>query len=433
MQGPFPFDVWHLIASELDYHSHFALAAVNKDMWRRLSPKVKEWQNKGLEDAMVDAMFKRDERLVDQLLHKLDSRQYDGINVKRLMFIAIETNMVTALIKCGNLCLMTEDMVCACIEHGCDYFTHSKYLLLYPLKNRITDVLCTSIRNNGLFEKELWDIWYKYQQDTLGIEDILIGAARAKRIDILDQFENHPEAEWDWPLYWAAYEQNHNVCKWLLERGHFVDINHDIGQAARQGNEQIVNLFLEHGADDYEFAMCKAARGGHTFLVQKFIDLGARDFSRALAYAAKGGHKSVCDFLILKSSKNLDFRNAFLGALSSESIELVEIMYSLMIHTNSSLVLKDEDFVYKMYNNVLKADFIDGLHFLLTHSDDFQVPKHVLSMANAHSADECLRWLNDLMGVMLKSRHLYSNSITNSTRYHHYDAIALQDEIECWH
>lgn len=89
MQGPFPFDVWHLIASKLDYYSHFALAAVNKSMWRRLSLKVKEWQNKGLEDAMVDAMFKRDERLVDQLLHKLDSRQYDGINVKRLMFIAI--------------------------------------------------------------------------------------------------------------------------------------------------------------------------------------------------------------------------------------------------------------------------------------------------------------------------------------------------------
>lgn len=249
----------------------------------------------------------------------------------------------------------------------------------------------------------------------------------------MEQLENHPDADWDWPLYWAAYDQNYDVCKWLLERGHFVDINHDIGQAARQGNEQIVNLFLEHGADDYEFAMCKAARGGHTFLVQKFIDLGACDFSRALAYAAKGGHKSVCDFLILKSSKNLDFRNAFLGALYSESIELVEIMYSLMMHTNSSLPLKDEYFVHEMYNNVLKADFLGGLQFLLSHSEDFQVPKYVLIMANAHSADKCLRWLSNLKRPVSKLHCLYSYPVTNSTLYHHYDAIALQDEIEEWH
>lgn len=89
--------------------------------------------------------------------------------------------MVTALLKFGNVRLMTEEMVCACIEHGCDYFTHSKYpllyLLLYPLRYNVTDALCASIRNKGLFEKELWGLYYEFRQQTPNIEDILIAAA----------------------------------------------------------------------------------------------------------------------------------------------------------------------------------------------------------------------------------------------------------------
>ena len=80
-------------------------------------------------------------------------------------------------------------------------------------------------------------------------------------------------------------------------------LNRALNIASKNGNVQIVNYLLNHGADDMEEGLQGAAKGGHEDLVDFFINKGANNWSLALVDAITGGHKNIISKLIPKVDK----------------------------------------------------------------------------------------------------------------------------------
>ena len=55
--------------------------------------------------------------------------------------------------------------------------------------------------------------------------------------------------------------------------------------AVRAGHTNIVELMLEAGADDYNWAASEAAKNGYTDIVKLMLDMGATNYREALYYA----------------------------------------------------------------------------------------------------------------------------------------------------
>ena len=72
----------------------------------------------------------------------------------------------------------------------------------------------------------------------------------------------------------------------------------DLYDAGKAGRRDMVELFINWGATDWNMGMYGAARGGHKELVEFFIERGATDWNRGMNGAAQGGHKELVDFFI---------------------------------------------------------------------------------------------------------------------------------------
>jgi hypothetical protein len=65
------------------------------------------------------------------------------------------------------------------------------------------------------------------------------------------------------------------------------------------GHKELVDFFIEKGANDWDDGMYGAAEGGHKELVDFFIQKGADWWNGGMYGAAKGGHKELVDFFKL--------------------------------------------------------------------------------------------------------------------------------------
>jgi hypothetical protein len=76
----------------------------------------------------------------------------------------------------------------------------------------------------------------------------------------------------------------------------------------------LIDFFIEKGANNWNLGMCGAAEGGHKELIDFFIEKGARDWNDGMREAEKG-HKELVDFFIKKGADkwNLGMYNAAFG------------------------------------------------------------------------------------------------------------------------
>ena len=74
------------------------------------------------------------------------------------------------------------------------------------------------------------------------------------------------------------------------------NLNDAMAMGAKGGHKELVEFFIEKGADEWNEGMEYAARGGHKDLVDFFISKGATDWNWGMNNAAKGGHKELVDF-----------------------------------------------------------------------------------------------------------------------------------------
>ncbi len=69
-------------------------------------------------------------------------------------------------------------------------------------------------------------------------------------------------------------------------------------ESVKLGRLDMVNFFIEKGADDWIVGMMLAAEGGHKDIVDFFIEKGVNNWNIGMQSAAEGGHKDLVKFFI---------------------------------------------------------------------------------------------------------------------------------------
>ena len=71
-----------------------------------------------------------------------------------------------------------------------------------------------------------------------------------------------------------------------------LDFNHSMEAAAWSDDQNIVELMLSHGANNYNETMDAAADYGYIEIVRLMLSHGAPDFNNAMEAAARRGHQN---------------------------------------------------------------------------------------------------------------------------------------------
>jgi len=122
-----------------------------------------------------------------------------------------------------------------------------------------------------------------------------------KNIDLIQFFIQKGANKWNWGMYGAARGGHKDLVDFFIEKG-ANKWSRGMEGAARGGHRDLVDFFIEKGAGDWDFGMKEAARGGNKDLIQFFIQKGADYWNSGMLGAARGGHKDLVEFFIEKGA-----------------------------------------------------------------------------------------------------------------------------------
>ena len=107
-------------------------------------------------------------------------------------------------------------------------------------------------------------------------------------------------------MSWLQYPNLfiNNVPNIEYARTIIYNIERGLSESAYHGSMELVNLFIEKGANRWNDALFGTAEGGHRDLVNLFIEKGANRWNDALYYAAQGGHLELVKFFVEKCADN---------------------------------------------------------------------------------------------------------------------------------
>jgi len=123
-----------------------------------------------------------------------------------------------------------------------------------------------------------------------------------KNIDLIQFFIQKGANKWNWGMYGAARGGHKDLVQFFIENG-ANNWNRGMYFAARGGHKDLVDFFIEKDADEWNLGMEGAARGGHRGLVDFFIEKGANEWNFGMIYAARGGQRDLVQFFIEKGAK----------------------------------------------------------------------------------------------------------------------------------
>ena len=106
--------------------------------------------------------------------------------------------------------------------------------------------------------------------------------------------------DWDWGMYGAALGGHKELVEFFIEKGANM-WNRGMMYAAEGGHKELVDFFIEKGANTWNWGMHRAAIGGHQqlveFFIEKCIENGlVSDLNGGIFYAKCGGHNELVDF-----------------------------------------------------------------------------------------------------------------------------------------
>lgn len=109
--------------------------------------------------------------------------------------------------------------------------------------------------------------------------------------------------DWNELMITAAKNGQLDLVNLFIEKG-ATDWDRGLKAAARHGGQKLIDLFIEKGSEAWVLGLMGAARGDHLDLVERFIDRGARNWNEGMLSATRGGHQNIVEFLIERSANN---------------------------------------------------------------------------------------------------------------------------------
>ena len=78
------------------------------------------------------------------------------------------------------------------------------------------------------------------------------------------------------------------------------DVNQGLSNTAKIGHKELVDYFINKGANHWNYGMFSAAQVGHKDLVDFFISKGADCWNLGMLYAGECGHTELEEFFLQK-------------------------------------------------------------------------------------------------------------------------------------
>lgn len=123
----------------------------------------------------------------------------------------------------------------------------------------------------------------------------------------------------------AAQRGNKEIVELLIDHVNVLIYGFTMAYAAKGGHEDIVQMMLEKGADNYDDTMAYAALGGHLNIVDWMLWLGARDHNTAMVYAAAGGHREIVRLMLSLGANS--YNQTMAAAAKRGDEEIVQWMF----------------------------------------------------------------------------------------------------------
>lgn len=89
------------------------------------------------------------------------------------------------------------------------------------------------------------------------------------------------------------------------------------------GHMKLINLLIEHGADNWDYGLMGACEGGHYDIMYIMVTRGASDFNMALEGASSGGHIEIINITL--ANNQVDINYALRGACMTNQKHVVEL------------------------------------------------------------------------------------------------------------
>ena len=158
------------------------------------------------------------------------------------------------------------------------------------------------------------------------LNNIMALAAKHGQKDIVELMIQKGATDFDWAMAFAAENGHKDIVKLMIQKG-ATNFKISMASAARYGHKDIVELMIQKGATDFNRAMTYAALGSHKDIVELMIQKGATDFNGAMIYAALGGHKDIVELMIQNGAT--DIKWAMTEAEENGHKDIVEYLKSL--------------------------------------------------------------------------------------------------------
>jgi len=136
--------------------------------------------------------------------------------------------------------------------------------------------------------------------------------------------------EWDLALLYAASNGNMDFVDFFLQKG--ADVNYGLAGASLKGDIKLINYFLDKGAEDLNEAIAYASKGGSSetvsYLVNKALEKGIDiNWNRALNNAARKGNLNLVEYFIDVKGAD-DLNNAMTSAIIGNHHNVVKYLIS---------------------------------------------------------------------------------------------------------
>lgn len=136
----------------------------------------------------------------------------------------------------------------------------------------------------------------------LGLDNALSTAIDKNNYRMITFFiENYDITNMGRHLYNASNRSDKNILNFLINKSDYNHLNFSMALCVLDGNNKMVEYFVDKGADHFNWGMAYAAKAGKFDLIEYFISNGARHFDWALA-CVTDNNKELINFLKIKKN-----------------------------------------------------------------------------------------------------------------------------------
>ena len=161
---------------------------------------------------------------------------------------------------------------------------------------------------------------------------VMKAAAKTGNREIINFFLDKGIRAWKMAMEGAA-ESNHPELVYFFtdmldneSENEWMPNDWGLRAAAKGGNKELIKFFIDRGANRWNMGLQGAVAGNHRELIDYFISLGADDYDSALYEAAKKGNMELIEYFmgIVKRGRSPDPNKGLFGAARRGDISLMQ-------------------------------------------------------------------------------------------------------------